>query len=434
MRHLPSVLLVFALCQAVPAGAADQWIEVKSPHFTITSNAGKGRTATVAWQLEQVRAEVVLLWPWAKVDLNKPLVVFALKDEQSLKKLAPQFWEKKNNGGAATVWVGGRDATFLALRTDVEQDAKRHVNPYASSYFAYFSLILQQSMPRHLPPWFARGLAAVMSNTVIDGGKILVGPPATWYLDEIHRGRRMSLTELVAARDGSPLLTGDNLFPFDAQAWALVHFLMFANDGARWPQLGKYSEMVFDGTDPDVAFQETIGRAEDLEGSIRAYVDRNLFSYKFLNADASVNLDHFAVAPLPPAEAAARRALFQVAMGRPVEARVAIDEARKAGGAADADTAEAILLDDEDKTDAARDAYVRATAAGTSDPYAYLPSRVAALDARRRQADPHADGLAAHEGDLAQHSLRGGLRFPRADRGRSRRRPPVVARPARRFT
>ena len=33
--------------------AADTWIEVKSPHFTVISNAGEGSTRRLVWQLEQ---------------------------------------------------------------------------------------------------------------------------------------------------------------------------------------------------------------------------------------------------------------------------------------------------------------------------------------------------------------------------------------------
>ncbi|HEX9367528.1 MAG TPA: hypothetical protein VF921_12925 [Vicinamibacterales bacterium] len=35
--------------------AADQWIEVKSAHFVVTSNAGAGNAKALAWQLEQIR-------------------------------------------------------------------------------------------------------------------------------------------------------------------------------------------------------------------------------------------------------------------------------------------------------------------------------------------------------------------------------------------
>src|SRR5204862_2041655 len=108
------VVLGLALFTGRVAAAADQWIEVKSPHFTITSDAGKGATSTLAWQLEQMRSEIGVLWPWAKLDLNTPLVVFALKDEAALKALAPAYWEKKNGGtGIASVWVSNYDRTFL---------------------------------------------------------------------------------------------------------------------------------------------------------------------------------------------------------------------------------------------------------------------------------------------------------------------------------
>jgi tetratricopeptide (TPR) repeat protein len=370
------VLCTAALLLGLSPAAADQWIEVKSAHFTITSNAGKGPASTLAWQLEQMRNEAAVIWPWAKVDLNKPLVVFVLKDEPSLKALAPAYWERKNGGNVATVWVSGYERLFLALRTDVEQNAKRHVNPYASSYFAYFSLILQQSVPRRLPPWFARGLAAVMSNTVIQDEDVLVGPPIPWYLDKIRGGRHIPIAELIAARSDSPLLKTD-LTLFDAQAWALVHYLMFGEKGARSNDIARFASLVVEGTDADAAFRETLGKAADLELPISAYVERSLFAYKALKVDAAVKREAFAVTPVPPAEAAARRALFHAAMGRPVEARAAIDEARKIGGAPDAEVADALLLDTEDKDDAARAAFGRAVDAGTTDPYAHY--RLASL-------------------------------------------------------
>jgi tetratricopeptide (TPR) repeat protein len=377
-RRLVAAGFIFALAlrPGRTASAAEQWLEVKSPHFTITSDAGKGSTTELAWQLEQVRSEVAALWPWAKVDLNKPLVVFALKDEQAMKTLAPKYWEKKN-AGVSSVWVGGYDRTCLALRTDVQMDGQRHVNPFATSYFAYFSLILQQSVPKRLPPWFARGLAGVMSNTVVQDAKILLGPPAPWYLETLHQGGRASLSDVVAAANGSPLLQGDRLRMFDAQAWALVHYLMFGDDGAHWQALGRYSALVAGGADAGAAFREALGRPEDLETPVRVYMDRSIYSYRVIGVDATVKREGFTVTPIAPAEAAARRAMFHVAMNRPIEARAAIDEARKAGGAPGAEVAEAVLLDSDDKTDAARAAYARATDAGATDPYAYY--RLASL-------------------------------------------------------
>jgi hypothetical protein len=75
--------------------AADQWIEVKSPHFVVTSNAGQSSAKSVAWQLEQIRSAIAVWWSWARVDLNKPMAVLAVKDEATMKTLAPEYWEEK---------------------------------------------------------------------------------------------------------------------------------------------------------------------------------------------------------------------------------------------------------------------------------------------------------------------------------------------------
>ena len=180
----------------------------------------------------------------------------------------------------------------------------------------------------------------------------------------------------MAARNGSPLLKGDDLRIFDAEAWALVHYLMFADGGARWEKLGRFSSMVAGGTDPDTAFRETIGRLEDLATPVRAYVDRSVFSYRAVQVNTEVKRESFAVTPIAPAEVAAQRALFHVAMRRPVEARAAIDEARKAGGAPGAEVADGLLLESDDKA-AARAAFQRAVDAGSTDPYAHY--RLASL-------------------------------------------------------
>ena len=69
---------------------------MRSPHFVVVSNDSEGATRTVNWQLEQIRSAIGVLWPWAKLDLNKPLAVVAVKDEASMKALAPEFWERRN--------------------------------------------------------------------------------------------------------------------------------------------------------------------------------------------------------------------------------------------------------------------------------------------------------------------------------------------------
>ena len=92
----PLVLTVSAVLVAARLGAAPApWVEVKSPHFLVITNAGDGAGRRTAWQFEQIRSGLSRLWPWAKIDAGRPFVVFAVRDEATLKTLGPQHWEGK---------------------------------------------------------------------------------------------------------------------------------------------------------------------------------------------------------------------------------------------------------------------------------------------------------------------------------------------------
>lgn len=357
---------------AMLLGSGDQWIEVKSAHFTVMSNAGQGSAKTLAWQLEQIRSAIAALWSWARVDLNKPLLVLAVKDEASMKGLVPSYWEKKGGVHPESVWVGGVDQSYLAIRTDVKVEDNGNVNPYVTSYFSYVSLILRQSGAANQPLWFTRGLAGVLSNTIVQESGILLGPPIPWHLQRLRESSRVRLADVIQTTSDSPeFKREEGLITFDAQSWALVHFLMFGNAGAHWPKLDQFSKLVAQGTNPDVAFREALGPPAALEGEFANYISRSLYSYRRVNIDATVKREGFTVRSLPAAESASDRALFHTAMNRPVEARSAIAEARQAdAAAADSFVAEGLLLEKDGNKDAARSAYTRAVEGGSSNAYA----------------------------------------------------------------
>jgi hypothetical protein len=106
------LLTAAAVVRPCAAHAADKWIEVSGPHFTIASNASPREATTITWEFEQIRAAIGALWTWARVDLNKPLVILAVKDENSIKALAPQYWEQKNAVHPASVWLAGSTRTI----------------------------------------------------------------------------------------------------------------------------------------------------------------------------------------------------------------------------------------------------------------------------------------------------------------------------------
>ena len=233
-------------------------------------------------------------------------------------------------------------------------------------------------MPRRLPVWLERGLAGVMSNTLVRQNQILVGAPIPWKLERLRTGGRQTIPALLlVAQNSNQLRDSEFLQTFDDESYTFVHYLVFGEGGARSAKLDRFMQMIANGAAADAAFREALGPPEDLDGPFAVYINRSLFSYKQFNLDAAVKKQGFTIRALTPAEAAARRAQFHAAMRRPVEARAAIAEARKAGDVPDTFVVDGILLDAESKRDEAQQAFSRAVDAKTTNPYAYY--RLASL-------------------------------------------------------
>jgi TonB family protein len=362
--------------------ADDAWVEMRSAHFQLISNASEGNTRTLTWQLEQIRNVIAALWPWARVDLSTPLGVIAVKDESSMRALAPAYWERNGDVRPVSVWVTGADRPYLVIRADVRGDDRNTLNPHISAYYSYVSLVLQSSMARDLPQWLGRGLAGVLSNTVVRDTFILLGPPIPWHLQRMRSGSRLSLKELVAVTRSSPQFTeGDRLLAFDAQSWAFVHYLMFGKEGRQRRQLDQLIALINQGTDPAIALKEALGPVDAFEGPLNVYVNQTLFPYAHAALDVSVKREAFNIRALSASEAAAARAAFHVAMRRPLEARALISAARQADPSAAASyVAEGLLLDSEGNREDARTAYANAVERSSTNPHAY--SRLASLESR----------------------------------------------------
>ena len=73
LRRFVGALVFLSVWAVASVTAADDWIEVKSAHFTIVSNAGERTARRLVWQFEQVRSATSAIFSWAKTDLNRPL-------------------------------------------------------------------------------------------------------------------------------------------------------------------------------------------------------------------------------------------------------------------------------------------------------------------------------------------------------------------------
>ena len=247
------------------------------------------------------------------------------------------------------------------------------LNPHATTYFSYVTLILDQSIDAVLPPWLPCGVAEMLSNTIVREANVLVGTPIQGNLQLIAERSRLRVPQLIQVKAKAPdLSTQDGLEP-------LRRAVMGAGAHADVRQGWRPRESVESAVP---AARRRHGRREGVCRSARGLprpskrITTSICHGEFdlfvqLNVDASVKKEGFSQRDVSPSEAAALRSLWATATGRPIEARAAFAEARKGDAGAETYAAEGLLLEREGKLDEAKAAYEQAAAAGSKSLYAH---------------------------------------------------------------
>lgn len=368
------VCVLALLAADVRTHAADEWVEVVTPNFRVVSNAGEGRARNIGWQFEQIRAGMQAGWPWARGRLDRPFLIIAVKDENGLKLLAPQYWEAGNRVRPGSVSATGPDRHYVVIRTDLESTPTLTTNPYRHAYWTYTQTVLSDSFSGRLPFWFSRGLAAVLSNTIVTDRQVEFGHGIQSFMEEL-RGGRFALPDLLSMTRESPAIGREiERQRFDAQSWALVHYLIFgeANREASAQRVNELVRLMVAGMPSVDAVTKVYGAVPALDTAYRTYIDRGLLRYSQMGVDAKIARRDFQARSMPPAEALAVRVEYLVATNRPNEAKAGIAELQQGSAVpAAAYAAEGILLERARQPEQAREAFQKAAELGSTNYYVY---------------------------------------------------------------
>ena len=113
---------VFALLGCLVSGAAHaappQWLQVRSAHFTLVSDAGEKQARHVLAQLERMRWVFQTLYPKANVDPAEPIVVLAAKNNKTFQSLEPAAYLAKGSLHLAGYFLRTQDRNYILLRLD----------------------------------------------------------------------------------------------------------------------------------------------------------------------------------------------------------------------------------------------------------------------------------------------------------------------------
>src|SRR6266481_1533597 len=315
-----------ALAATIRAEHRENWIEIKSPHYTIYSNAGEHDGRRVAVQFEEIRALFEQSFPKLKVDFGKPSIVYVLKDENSLKLLMPAYGQNKNSMKIAGFYQLSNDKNFAVVRADVTGTG---TNPYHVMYHEWAHGLFRLNY-RGLPLWLDEGLAEYWGGSDIDNQEGRVGMADPAQLRVLQQNAFLPISTLVSIDSSSPLYNRqDHAGMFYAESWAIVHYFSLAPDVRDQHLLDKYLAALQATDDPIEAANRSFGDLKKLGEKLETYTRQSAFLYQRIAVKSNISERDFAARHLSPAEGLVAQADYLVHTSHLPEAITILHEAEK---------------------------------------------------------------------------------------------------------
>jgi tetratricopeptide (TPR) repeat protein len=315
-------LLFFHPAPSFPAEHYDNWVEVRSPNFTVVSNAGEQEARRIAAQFEEFREVFHAAFPNLRTDLGKPILIFALKNEDSIKSLLPAYWEVKGHAHPAGIYAAREERDFVVVRTDFHQ-----ANRYEIAYHEYTHALFRLNF-RDLPVWMNEGYAEYLGNTEIGDKEVQIGKIAPGRLETLRTNKFIPIETLFQVDKNSPYYNEQNRTSvFYAESWALVHYLMLDPDAVKRRLNANFLNAWLASNNQIEAAQKTFGDLKKFSQVMEAYARQERFFVGHLKLAVHDDPKSYPSRALSVAETQALRGIFFVYTQRPAEAKAALDEA-----------------------------------------------------------------------------------------------------------
>ncbi len=291
-----SLAIVSFVVEPVHAGEV-QWVEVRSPNFSVVTDAGEKRGRDVALHFEQMRGVFATLMQKAKVTLPVPLQIVAFRNTKEMRQFAPLFHGKPTE--VAGLFQAGSDRSFIMLDMSTE-------NPWSVVFHEYAHQLMNGNISSEPHPWFEEGFAEFFSSIEVDNKEARVGkiPPDVYVI--LHQDGMMKVADLFRVQQNSKTYneSGDHRTVFYAESAMVVHYIY---DNSLIPKVAAYFDLVLDRKMPiDNAIQQAFGMsAAQFDAALRKYVDSGRYKYYPIPTAAGIASSTFTVAPLGELDAKA---------------------------------------------------------------------------------------------------------------------------------
>jgi tetratricopeptide (TPR) repeat protein len=318
-KHL---CLLIALSLPLLVAARDKpenWVEVRSPHFSVISNSNEKQARRVADQFERMRSVFHTLFPKIQIDTLGSITVLAIKDEKDFQALEPAAYLAKGQLKLGGLFLRGADKNYVLLRLDAEGE-----HPYAVVYHEYTHLLLSKA--DWMPLWLNEGLAEFYQNTDIKEKEVALGQPSPENLELLRSERLLPLATLFRVDHTSPYYHEENKGSiFYGESWALTHYLEQKDYHDKTHRLTDYAHLLAQNVDAVTAASQAFGDLKQLQATLEAYVRQGSFQYLRMAGATDVDDGAFRSQALATPQADAVRADFLAYNDRTADARALLN-------------------------------------------------------------------------------------------------------------
>lgn len=299
MRVLKSCLVrasILVLSSVAFAGDV-QWVEVRSPNFSVITDAGEKKGRDVALHFEQMRSVFGTLMTRMNVNISVPLQIVAFRNTKEMRQVSPIFNGRPTE--VAGLFLGGTDRSFIMLDMSAE-------NPWSVVFHEYAHRLMDGTISLRTDPWFEEGFAEFFSSIEVDNKEARVGriPAETYQI--LQQLGMMKVVDLFRVQQYSKTYneSGSHRTTFYAESSLVVHYLY---DNGVIPKLAVYFDTLKTQKKPvDQAIQAAFGMTpEQFDKVLRNYLNSQRFIYYPIATPKTIVAAQFTVAPVSGADAQA---------------------------------------------------------------------------------------------------------------------------------
>jgi Flp pilus assembly protein TadD len=289
------LLPVLVLAAALPTVASRrEWVQVRSPHFTVITDAGEERGREVAAHFEDMRSVFGAFMNQPNLSLPAPLQIVAFRNTKEMRRFVP-LWQGKPIDMMGYFHQSG-DCGVILLDLSVK-------NYTQTAFHEYAHQLLNANTSAETQPWFEEGFAEYFSTIQMNGGRAEVGGVHEKNFKIVRHKPLMTTADLLQIRQDSATYNqnGGGRNVFYGQSWLMVHYLF---DRHWLPRAFAYFSLLSEGTvNVEDAFQQAFGTStEQFDGVLREYARQKSLETSSVAAATSATRDSFTARSLSETE------------------------------------------------------------------------------------------------------------------------------------